>query len=92
MELQSVWIVLNPTADSEMGDICFEASVRRGGRGVNLVRYILGTGEFRWDDENSTMYADKASAVRDATQRLKDQGSLKKASPADNYEKSLAKA
>jgi hypothetical protein len=55
------WVVVNPTADSELGDVLFETSLR----GLEL--------QFRGGltmAENPTMFSEKEEAIREAQGRL----------------------
>ena len=64
MKLAKVWIVRDPSAHSEIEDICWEQNV------VRLGDYVWGSGQGTWQKERTTLYTDESEAMADAKARL----------------------
>ena len=56
------WVVTDPRPESELGDVCFESSIR------NMALQFKGGLSL---DDNPTVYTDRAEAEREARRRLK---------------------
>ena len=68
MKLNNIWVVHDPTPDSELIDILYEA------KGPNeLASLIIGTGLSQWKHENTTLYTEEGEAKKDAEARMKKQ-------------------
>lgn len=59
-----VWVVLDPTKDSEMGDILYATTVGK------LPELVMGTGGGQWRKENTALYLKAAEAEKDAKARM----------------------
>jgi hypothetical protein len=68
MKIEKVWLVRNPTAVSTLEDICWEQEVCR------LGRYVWGSGQGVWEEEETTMFVDETEARADARARLEARG------------------
>jgi hypothetical protein len=75
-EIKKVWVVTDPTPDSGIVDILFEATPRK------LADYIRGSRTTDWESESTKLYDDKASATADANKRLKDRDQRREAALA----------
>lgn len=68
MKLDTIWLVCDPTADSEMCDICWEQKIS------SLHYQIFGaaqaSGRNDWQARNHTAYTTQTEAWADATARL----------------------
>ena len=77
MKLNNIWMVMNPTPNSELGDIFFEAYFDGGSSSnpmaVNFHDWHLGAslgpGKFR--GRNLTLYTEEGEALKDAEMRMK---------------------
>lgn len=83
MKLTKFWVVRDPSPVSELEDILFETDP------VEYVAYGIGTGLSQVKRENTTIYTEKAEALKDATARLakeKKPGSVYRAPPPGSSE------
>jgi hypothetical protein len=64
MKLAALWIVRDPTPDSELVDVVFNIDVHR------LGNYVLGAGPGTWEREHHTVFSEKDEAVAEAIRRL----------------------
>jgi hypothetical protein len=64
MKLEALWIVRDPSAQSELADVVFEIDVRR------LGNYVLGSGPGTWEREHHTVFTEKDEAVAEGISRL----------------------
>ena len=63
-ELESIWIVRDPDAESTIRDILYQVDTTK------LAQVIIGTGLSSWKQENTTLHDDMHSAGADAKSRL----------------------
>jgi hypothetical protein len=79
-KLTTVWLVKDPTPESKLADIYFEATI------PFLVNYILGTGnKGQWEKENTTIYDNMGEAQADAKRRMRRRVTTIAASVAVRY-------
>ncbi len=64
MKLKTVWIVRDPSPQSELLDIVFEMNVPR------LGDYVIGGGPGVWQREHHAVFTDKDEAVAEGIRRL----------------------
>ena len=65
MEIKSFWVVRDPSLESEVEDIFFEATANR------FAAYVIGSGLDQFRYENHSLYTEESEAKRDAEARLK---------------------
>jgi len=65
MKITKLWVVKDPTPDSEMIDIVFEMDMNK------LGNYIAGGPHGAWAKENHTAYTEEGEAKKDAGLRMK---------------------
>jgi len=64
-EIKKVWVVRDPTPESEMVDILYETDI------PGLIDFLLGSKRGTWKRENSSLYDNKTEALADAENRFK---------------------
>ncbi len=66
--IEKFWVVCNPTVNSILEDILYEATP------LTIANYAIGAGAERWERERPAFYHYKADALKDALARLKKVG------------------
>ena len=64
MKLAVLWIVRDPSAQSELADVVFQMNVRQ------LGDYVVGAGPGTWQREEHTLFTKKDEAVEEGMRRL----------------------
>lgn len=64
MKLNTLWVVRDPSAESELADVVFEIAVSQ------LGNYALGAGPGTWQREHHTAITEKHEAVAEGIRRL----------------------
>lgn len=64
MRLTTVYVVSDPTPESTLADVLWEATIDR------FALCVLGGPRFAWIDENWSVYSDRAEAEADARARM----------------------
>lgn len=65
-QVEEMWVVRNPTKESEWSDIIW-----RWKDTAQMIPYVIGTGLATWKAEKHAIYTDKNEALKDAKARLK---------------------
>lgn len=76
-EIKKVWVVTDPTPESEMVDILYGTDL------PGFINYLRGSNRDDWKKENSSLYDNEAEATADAKKRMKKRDADQKKTASD---------